>query len=416
MKKNKNGGKAEDLVQIAEKKDENEELRSRMSAVKHKIMVLSGKGGVGKSTVAANIAIALALEGKSVGLLDVDFHGPSIPKLLHLEGQMIGASEEGMLPVEYMNGIKVMSLGFLSGDRDAAVIWRGPLKMGVIKQLLSEVVWGELDYLVIDFPPGTGDEPLSVAQLLPDADGAVIVTTPQDLSLSDVRKSIDFCRKLNIRVIGVIENMSGMVCPHCGGVIDVFKKGGGITMASEMDVPFLAQIPLDPKIVEASDEGLPFVYKFNKSEAAKAFLKAVNPILDLDRRSGKAEAPAADINDKELAMKQIKIAIPVEGGRLCSHFGHCESFVLMDVDTVAKKITGKEEIPAPPHEPGLLPRWLHERGAGMIIAGGMGSRAQGLFAQNDIRVITGAPPEAPETLVKDYLEGALVVGDNVCDH
>jgi predicted Fe-Mo cluster-binding NifX family protein/MinD-like ATPase involved in chromosome partitioning or flagellar assembly len=356
------------------------------------------------------------MEGKSVGLLDVDFHGPSIPKLLHLEGQMLMGSEDGMVPVEYVHGIKVMSLGFMMGDQDSAVIWRGPLKMGVIKQLLTDVSWGELDYLIIDFPPGTGDEPLSVAQYLPDADGAVIVTTPQDLSLSDVRKSIDFCRKLNMKILGVIENMSGMVCPHCGNVVDVFKKGGGQIMASEMGVPFLGRIPLDPKIVEASDNGVPFVYHYNETEAAKAFSEAVLPILALEHKAGKDTKKSKELKQKENPMKFVKIAIPVEGGRLCAHFGHCETFILVDVDTENKAVINKIEMPPPPHEPGLLPRWLHEKGANMIIAGGMGSRAQGLFAESGIQVITGAPSEAPEVLVKNYLDGTLVVGDNVCDH
>ncbi|MBN1382929.1 MAG: P-loop NTPase [Deltaproteobacteria bacterium] len=397
-------------------KDDQAQLKARMDLVKHKIMVLSGKGGVGKSTVAANIAVALAMEGKQVGILDVDFHGPSIPKLLHLEGQHLGVGENEMIPVEYVHGIKVMSLGFLMENPDSAVIWRGPLKIGVIKQLLSEVRWGELDYLVIDFPPGTGDEPLSVAQFLPNADGAVIVTTPQDLSLSDVRKSIDFCRKLNMKVIGVIENMSGMVCPHCGQVVDVFKKGGGQLMAGEMGVPFLGRIPLDPQIVEASDEGVPFVYHYNKSEAAKAFSKAVVPLLALEDGDTKPEATLTTLTKKEDDMKSIKIAVPVVNGLLSAHFGHCETFALVNVDTEAKTILNTEELPAPPHEPGLLPRWLHEKGADLIIAGGMGSRAQGLFEENGIRVIIGAPTDTPEAIVKSYLDGALVTGDNICDH
>jgi len=412
-------GEGAGCSQPVQQPDENAQMHARMNRIKHKIMVLSGKGGVGKSTVAANIAVALAMEGRRIGLLDVDFHGPSIPKLLHLEGSQIGVGENEMVPVTYMHGIKVMSLGFLMGDKqDSAVIWRGPLKIGVIKQLLSEVDWGDLDYLVIDFPPGTGDEPLSVAQFLPDADGAVIVTTPQDLSLSDVRKSIDFCRKVNIPVLGVIENMSGMVCPHCGGVVDVFKTGGGRIMAGEMGVPFLGQIPLDPRIVQASDDGVPFVYHFNETEAAKAFSTAIQPILALESAdAARGLSPVISKEEsKEDNMKAIKIAIPVEGGRLCSHFGHCESFVLMDVDTEMKKITNKLEIPAPPHEPGLLPRWLHEKGADIIIAGGMGSRAQDLFAENGVRVITGAPADKPEAIIENYLNGALVTGDNTCDH
>lgn len=256
-------------------------LQDRMAKIKHKIMVLSGKGGVGKSTVAVNIAVALGLEGKKVGILDADFHGPSIPTLLHLNGKSLKAGENGIEPIDFVEGVKVISIGFFMAEQDKAVIWRGPMKISVLKQLLAEVNWGELDYLIIDFPPGTGDEPLSVAQLIPNADGAIIVTTPQDLSLIDVRKSIDFCRQLKLPVLGVIENMSGLVCPHCGQVIDVFKRGGGEKMAKEMEVPFLGRIPIEPLIVEASDNGKPFVYHYGKTPAAMAFAKAIQPILEM---------------------------------------------------------------------------------------------------------------------------------------
>jgi len=259
-------------------------LANHMSMIKHKIMVLSGKGGVGKSTVAVNVAVALAMEGKQVGILDVDFHGPSIPTLLHLNGKPVKAGNDGIEPVDFVEGIKVMSIGFFMPEQDRAVIWRGPMKINVIKQLLAEVNWGHLDYLVIDLPPGTGDEPLSVAQLVPDADGAIIVTTPQDLSLIDVRKSIDFCKQLNVPVLGVIENMSGLVCPHCGKVVDIFKRGGGEKMAVEMGVPFLGRIPIEPLIVEASDNGKPFIYNYGKTPAAKAFIKVVKPILGMTRK------------------------------------------------------------------------------------------------------------------------------------
>jgi len=254
-------------------------LQDRMAQIKHKIMVLSGKGGVGKSTVAVNIAVALGLEGKKVGILDADFHGPSIPTLLHLNGKSLKAGENGIEPITFVEGVKVISIGFFMAEQDKAVIWRGPMKISVLKQLLAEVNWGELDYLIIDFPPGTGDEPLSVAQLIPNADGAIIVTTPQDLSLIDVRKSIDFCKQLKLPVLGVIENMSGLVCPHCSQVIDVFKRGGGEKMAGEMGVPFLGRIPIEPLIVEASDNGKPFVYHYGKTPAAMAFAKAIQPIL-----------------------------------------------------------------------------------------------------------------------------------------
>jgi Mrp family chromosome partitioning ATPase len=260
---------------------DDEKVKRNMQRIAHKILVLSGKGGVGKSTVAVNLAIALALEGKRVGLLDVDFHGPSIPTLLHLEGRRPQATETGLLPILIQGGMKVMSLGFLLAKPEDAVIWRGPLKIHAIKQLLGDVEWGDLDYLVIDFPPGTGDEPLTVAQTIPEADGAVVVTTPQDVSTIDVSKSVTFCRQLNIPVLGVIENMSGLICPHCSKVIDLFKQGGGEAMARRMEVPFLGRVPLDPQIVISSDEGKPFIYYHQNTEAAAAFKRIVEPLLDL---------------------------------------------------------------------------------------------------------------------------------------
>ncbi len=213
-------------------KDEIEELKEKLMLdqnlcdVDHKIMVMSGKGGVGKSSIAANIAVGLSLKGKQVGLLDIDIHGPSIPRIVGLEGIPLKQSEEGMMPVEYSNNLKVMSIGFLIRDKKDAVIWRAPLKHSLIRQFLTDVRWGDLDYLIIDCPPGTGDELISIAQLLEGADGAVIVTTPQDVALNDVRKSISFCRHVQLPVIGVIENMSGFICPHCGVATDIFKTGG----------------------------------------------------------------------------------------------------------------------------------------------------------------------------------------------
>jgi ATP-binding protein involved in chromosome partitioning len=281
------GGDNEKQKKIQERTQERErqeeQLRERMGQIRHKILVLSGKGGVGKSTVAVNIAVGLGMEGKKVGILDVDFHGPSIPTLLHLDNKAIQADRINDFPMDYVYGIKVVSLGLLLTDMDAAVIWRGPVKMGVIRQFLTDIQWGELDYLIIDFPPGTGDEPLAVAQMLPESDGAVIVTTPQEVSLADVRKSISFCRQVKVPILGIVENMSGLICPHCGQLIDLFKSGGGEAMARRLNVPFLGRIPLEPTIVEASDSGKPFIYHNSQTEAAKAFSEGIiKPLLALD--------------------------------------------------------------------------------------------------------------------------------------
>lgn len=308
-----------------------------------------------------------------------------------------------------------MSIGLLLRGRDDAVIWRGPMKMGVIKQFLKDVAWGDLDYLIIDSPPGTGDEPLSVCQLVADATGAVIVTMPQEVATADVRKSINFCRALNLPVLGVVENMSGFACPNCGRIAHIFKTGGGERMAAEMGVPFLGRIPIEPVIGETCDDGRPYVHRYAHTEAGKAFNCVIDSILGLSR---KQPAAAAFLKTSTVPGKEgiMRIAIPISEGKLSAHFGHCERFALVDVDPATKKILKCEELDAPAHQPGLLPPWLAERGAQIIIAGGMGSRAQELFATQGIQVLTGAPPEAPKRIVADYLAGKLATGENVCDH
>jgi len=261
----------------SEEFQERQRLMSRLCRIRHKVIVLSGKGGVGKSTVAVNLAVALRMSGKRVGLLDVDIHGPSIPTLLGLERGTIQGCEDGLLPVE-LGGLKVMSIGFLLRNQDDAVIWRGPMKMGVIKQFLKDVVWGDLDFLIIDSPPGTGDEPLSACQLIGKLDGAVIVTTPQRLAEVDVRKSITFCRELKVPVLGVVENMSGFVCPNCGEVTQIFPTGSGRRIAEDMKVPFLGAIPLDPKIAEAGDKGQSFASNYSASPTVKLMKEIVERI------------------------------------------------------------------------------------------------------------------------------------------
>jgi Mrp family chromosome partitioning ATPase len=256
-------------------------LQDNMGKIKHKIIVLSGKGGVGKSTVATNIAVALSLKGQKVGLMDIDIHGPSIPKMLGLESRTLRGSETGLAPIIYTDNLRVISIGFILRTQNDAVIWRAPLKHKLIRDFLTDVQWGNLDYLIIDSPPGTGDEPLSIVQLLEDPDGAIIVTTPQDVALIDVRKAITFCKHVNLPIIGVVENMSGFICPHCGKTSDIFKTGGGEAMSLDMQVPFLGRIPLEPKIVEAGDSGKPYLEYYRESETAQAFNKVIEPLLTL---------------------------------------------------------------------------------------------------------------------------------------
>jgi ATP-binding protein involved in chromosome partitioning len=237
--------------------------------VKHVILVLSGKGGVGKSTVSVNLAYALSSHGKKVGLLDLDMHGPNIPKMLGIEDHKLAMMDERIEPVHVTGMLSVISMAFLLPDTSTPIIWRGPMKMAVIQQFLGEVNWGPLDYLVVDLPPGTGDEALTIAQLAPNVRGAVVVTTPQDVATLDARKSAKFIEKLGLPVIGVIENMSGMVCPHCGGEIDLFGKGGGKKVAEELNVPFLGAIPIDIEMRKAGDEGRPFIIRRGDSPTWK---------------------------------------------------------------------------------------------------------------------------------------------------
>jgi ATP-binding protein involved in chromosome partitioning len=385
-------------------------LRGRMHDIGLKLLVLSGKGGVGKSTVAANLAASLARERKNVGLLDVDVHGPSIPKLMGLEGRQPHLESGEIIPIQISDRLKVMSIGFLLPGGEVPVIWRGPRKYHLIRQFLTDVAWGHLDYLVIDSPPGTGDEPLAVAQLVGQPSGAVIVTTPQDLAISDVRRCISFCRELSLPVVGIVENMSGLVCPACGARIDLFKTGGGKALAAEMKVPFLGQIPIDPTVVTMGDAGTPFMQ--TRSAVSEAFAKVVKKILD----AGSQPAGKVKVQTERKENGHMKIAVPVAAGRLSMHFGHCEEFVILEVDQKSKQIVGQSNHQSPPHEPGALPRWLHELGAEVIIAGGMGMRAQQLFAQNGISVVVGAPADTPENLVAAYLDETLETGSNICDH
>jgi len=265
---------------IKQIQEQEQRVRAKMSKVKHKVAVISGKGGVGKSTVTVNLAIAFAMHGHAdkVGILDADIHGPSVPKMLGLTGQRLQVGPAGVFPASGPLGIKVVSMDFLLPDENAPVIWRGPLKMTAIRQFLSDIVWGELDLLLIDLPPGTGDEPLSVAQLLPEMDGVVIVTIPSEVSQIVVKRAVTFSRKLGMPIIGIIENMSGFVCPNCGAKVDIFQSGGGMKIAEELSIPFLGSIPIDQKICEDADKGKPFIVEHADSPASKAFMEIVQKI------------------------------------------------------------------------------------------------------------------------------------------
>ena len=267
-------------INVVTAKPEDVKLMKKLSKIKHTIIVMSGKGGVGKSTVSVNIAVGLALRGYEVGILDADIHGPNVPKMLKLEDMRLEADENGIYPAEVPPRIKVMSMAFLSQDKDTPIVWRGPMKMGALRQFIEDVYWGELDYLVVDLPPGPGDEPLTIAQLISNADGSVIVTTPQDVALLDSRKSVSFSNALELPVLGIVENMAGFVCPHCKETVNLFKIGGGEKAANELGVPFLGRVPIDPNVVDAGDNGMPLIADNGSSPAAEAFEGIIDKILE----------------------------------------------------------------------------------------------------------------------------------------
>ena len=261
---------------------QNKEIAETLRHIKNKILVMSGKGGVGKSSVAAYLSVSLAKKGYNVGLMDVDLHGPSIPRILGLKGSLDIAGHKGkMLPVRYLPNMEVISIEILMGEnKDAATIWRGPLKIGAIRQFISDIEWMNLDYLVIDSPPGTGDEPLTVAQTIPDA-RALIVTTPQEISLADVRKSINFCRRVKMEILGLVENMSGLKCPYCGEIIDVFKTRGGEATARRENLRLLATLPLEIEVVKEGDSGDISLLDNKALLITREFKKMVDEIVNL---------------------------------------------------------------------------------------------------------------------------------------
>jgi len=393
------------------------EIAARLKHIKNKILVMSGKGGVGKSSIAAYLSVALAKKGFKVGLMDVDLHGPSIPRMLGLKGSIgPGIVENKAHPVRYLPNMEVISIEALMGEnKDAATIWRGPIKIGVIRQFISDIEWMDLDYMIIDSPPGTGDEPLTVAQTIPDAK-AVIVTTPQEVSLADVRKSINFCRQVKMEILGLVENMSGLKCPHCGEIIDIFKTRGGILTAKKEGLNLLGSLPFEPEVVSNGDIGSMNLLDNHQVLITQEFNKIVDEVVKLTETGAKPvpESKKEVPIRKEGSADSKVLVVPVSGGKLSPHFGHCEQFAF--IETQNGKIMETQMRTPPAHEPGVLPQWLYEQGANVVIVGGMGERAQDLLREKGIEVIIGAPMDSPESLANQYLANLLVAGENICDH
>ena len=372
------------------------------------IAVMSGKGGVGKSTVAAALAIAMARRGHRTGLLDVDFHGPSIPTLLGIPDArpVLDPETSRIPPIRVETNLQVMSLGLLIGRGDEAVIWRGPMKIGAINQLLGDVAWGELDILIVDCPPGTGDEPLSIGQVIPTA-SCLLVGTPQEVAMADVRKAVTFCRRLGLSLLGLVETMGTMRCPHCGHEVPLFRRPAE---ARPVPIPVLAQVPFDPDLHAACDSGTLGAFLAGGGPTAQKFLDLAAMIAGPGAERRTPEKPEPETNKGT----QMRYAIPTCDGRLAMHFGHADQFTFVDV--ADGRIQSTQTLAPPAHAPGVLPAWLKENGASVVIAAGCGRRAQGLFAEHGITVLVGAPDAAPEELVRRHLDGTLKLSENICDH
>ncbi len=256
-----------------------EAVEQALAKIKNKFLVMSGKGGVGKTSTSVNLAVALSNLKHKVGLIDVDLHGPDVPRMLGLSGVLDLTEERKLQPQYYSEYLGVVSVESLTPNKDDAIIWRGPIKYSAIQQFIGQVAWGELDYLIIDAPPGTGDEPLTVAQTINDAQ-AIIVTTPQEVALADVRKSINFCRKLNMKIFGLIENMSSLICPHCNNELELFGSGGGKRTADAMGIDFLGKVPFDPKMVSCGDAGLVYQEKYPDSAVSRAFIEVARRVIE----------------------------------------------------------------------------------------------------------------------------------------
>lgn len=378
------------LGQGADKSAEEMALCRTLKQIRHKIVVMSGKGGVGKSSVAVGLALTLARRGYRVGLMDVDIHGPNVLRMLGLKEAFDLEHAQFRLPPELFHHLKVISVEAVMKNREMAIIWRGPLKHQLIRQFLTEIQWGDLDYLIIDSPPGTGDEPMSVAQTVPDAK-ALIVTTPQEISLADVRKSLNFCQKINLTVLGLVENMSGYVCPHCGQEVPLFKKGGGEKTAQAYKVPLVGSLPFDPQVVEAADQGKLLELK----EEDSAFFRGLKPMVNyLVQLLPPGPAPAREPG-------LLKLAVPMNDGRVAAKFSEAKEFLIFRVQNQA--ITGKEAYPVPPPEAGGVPLWLEEQGVTHVLARELGEKAKGLLEKKGIQVAADLLADDPETLVQQFL-------------
>jgi Mrp family chromosome partitioning ATPase/predicted Fe-Mo cluster-binding NifX family protein len=389
--------------------------RAAMRLIPHKVLVMSGKGGVGKTTVAVNLAYALAAAGHKVGIVDADMHGPDVPLMTGIEGLRAEASDEGLIPIEAPGGVRVLSVSSFLTSPDAPVIWRGPAKTGVIAQFLGLADWEGTEVLIVDCPPGTGDEPLSVAQMIPDADGVVIVTSPQGVSLLDSRKCVGFARQLDLPVLGIVENFSGFACPGCGRRIDLFKRGGGQRAAAELGIRFLGSIPITEAMVEAGDSGHPLVASTPDDPASQA-LAAIALAITADWATSDAVAADSDA-DRALppkALGTLRLGVTAEDDAgldavISGHFGHAP--VVMVVEVQDGKVLSVKPVVNPGatnHQPGQMPRFLKSLDVDVVLTGTMGEHAKSMFDAFGIKVVGGADGTVGQAL-NAWIRGDLAV-------
>jgi len=391
---------AKQKMEMGQMKEQEMMVREALKKIKNKVMILSGKGGVGKSTVSVCLATDLANRGYKTGILDVDLHGPSVPRMLGISGLLDIDSEKHLIPKTVMKNLSVVSIEYLLADKNQAVIWRGPLKHSAIAQFIGQVTWGELDYLVIDSPPGTGDEPLSVAQLIPDAKG-VIVTQPQEISLADVRKCITFCKHVEMEPIGIIENMSGIICPHCGKKFHIFKSGGGEKIALITGLPFLGTLNFDPDLVDAADKGKLVSYMSDEKRPYNQDFKKItdNVIKRVE------ETRVEPISVEEIRRRRwIRVAIPLFKDKVAPILPQADEIAVFHV------IEGRIEESArlrPEGKHTITPADISQLKVNLVILKDIKEKAKYVFNRYKIGVVSNAPDLPPEKLIEEFLAGRL---------
>lgn len=372
-----------------------------LSNIKKVIGIVSGKGGVGKSLVTSMMAVTMKRRGHKIAILDADITGPSIPKVFSID-QKPGASELGLFPAKSKTGIQLMSINFLLQDETDPVIWRGPILASTVKQFWSEVIWGDVDYMFIDMPPGTGDVPLTVFQSI-KVDGIIIVTSPQELVSMIVTKAVKMAKTMKIPIIGLVENMSYFKCPGCDQEYRIFGESSIEKIAKEHQIPVLAKLPIDPKIAASCDKGLIEDYDSNWLDDTANILEKM--------RADKISTDDKMKNINNIGGQKMKIAVASEGKMVTEHFGHCEGFMIFDTEGL--QIIKSETVANPGHRPGFLPNFLNDMSVKVIISGGMGGGAIDIFNEKGIEVIVGASGEA-KAAVEQYLQGNLKSTGSVC--